>query len=143
EGTGIYGSHKRAETATVVPGLELLRDYGAAAAAELMPDLASDLAAYRVIERPPIEAAFEGMRVVTCPAPSKGGAVVAGGLAAIAASDRATNDTLAVTLVEALHAGYGGASRPAPLTGTPHVWVIDGDGSAAALSSTHRTRSRL
>ena len=98
----------------MVPGLELLRDQGAAAVAELMPGHAADLAAYRVFERAPIEAAFEGMRVVTCPAPSKGGAVVAGGLAAIAASDRATKDTLAVSLVEALLFGYGGASRPSP-----------------------------
>src|SRR4051794_18448980 len=79
EGTGIYGSHTRAETAAMVPGLELLRDHGAAAVAELMPDHAADLAAYRVVERAPIETAFEEMRVVTCPAPSKGGAVVAGG----------------------------------------------------------------
>jgi len=136
EGTEIYGSHTRAETATMVPGLELLRDQGAAAVAELMPGHAADLAAYRVVERAPIEAAFEGMRVVTCPAPSKGGAVVAGGLAAIAASDRATKDTLAVSLVEALLVGYGRASRLAPLTGTTHVSVIDGGGSAAALSST-------
>ena len=136
EGRGIYGSHTRAETAAMVPGLERLRDHGAAAVAELMPGHAADIAAYRVIERTPIEATFEGMRVVTCPAPSKGGAVVAEGLAAIAARDRATTDTLAVTLVEALLAGYGGTSRLAPLTGTTHVSVIDGDGSAAALSST-------
>jgi gamma-glutamyltranspeptidase/glutathione hydrolase len=101
-----------------------------------MPCHAADIAAYRVIERTPIEATFEGMRVVTCPAPSKGGAVVADGLEAIVARDRATTDTLAVTLVEALLAGYGGTSHLAPLTGTTHVSVIDGDGSAAALSST-------
>ena len=136
EGRGIYGSHTRAETAAMVPGLERLRDHGAAAVAELMPGHAADLAAYRVIERTPIEATFEGMRVVTCPAPSKGGAVVAEGLGAIAARDRATTDTLAVTLVDALLAGYGGTSHLAPLTGTTHVSVIDGDGNAAALSST-------
>ena len=136
EGRGIYASHTRAETAAMVPGLERLRDHGAAAVAELMPGHAADIAAYRVVERTPIEATFEGMRVVTCPAPSKGGAVVAEGLAAIAARDRATKDTLAVTLVEALLAGYGGTSHLAPLTGTTHVSVIDGDGSAAALSST-------
>jgi gamma-glutamyltranspeptidase/glutathione hydrolase len=136
EGTGIYGSHTRAETASMVPGLELLRDQGAAAVAELMPGHAADLAGYRVVERAPIEVAFAGMRVVTCPAPSRGGAVVAGGLAAIAAAESATKDTLAVRLVEALLAGYGGASSLAPLTGTTHVSVIDAGGSAAALSST-------
>jgi gamma-glutamyltranspeptidase / glutathione hydrolase len=136
EGRGIYASHTRAETTAMVPGLERLRDRGATALAELMPGHAADIAAYRVIERTPIEATFEGMRVVTCPAPSKGGAVVAEGLGAIAARDRATTDTLAITLVDALLAGYGGTSHLAPLTGTTHVSVIDGDGSAAALSST-------
>ena len=120
----------------MVPGLELLRDHGAAAVAELMPGHAADIAAYRVVERRPIEAAFEGMRVVTCPAPSKGGAVVAGGLAAIAASRSRNEGHARRALVEALLAGYGGASRLAPLTGTTHVSVIDGDGNAAALSST-------
>ncbi len=90
EGRGIYGSHVRAETAAMVPGLELLRDHGAAAVAELMPGHAADLAAYRVVERAPVEARFEGRRVVTCPAPSKGGAVVAGGLAAIGAREPAS-----------------------------------------------------
>src|SRR6478609_856329 len=136
EGRGIYGSHVRAETAAMVPGLELLRDHGAAAVAELMPGHAPDLAAYRVVERAPVEARFEGRRVVTCPAPSKGGAVVAGGLAAIGARDPASPDTLAATLVAALLAGYGGTARLAPLTGTTHVSVIDGEGNAAALSST-------
>src|SRR3954451_1405253 len=101
EGRRIYGSHVRAETAAMVPGLELLRDHGAAAVAELMPGHAADLAAYRVVERTPVEARFEGRRIVTCPAPSKGGAVVAGGLAAIGARDPATPDTLAATMVEA------------------------------------------
>jgi gamma-glutamyltranspeptidase/glutathione hydrolase len=136
EGRGIYGCHSRAETAAMVPGLELLRDGRAAAVAELMPGHAIDLAAYAVIEREPTEAIFEGRRIVTCPAPSKGGAVVAGGLAAIPTGMRATPDTLATTLVEALVAGYGGTARLAPLTGTTHVSVIDGDGNAAALSST-------
>ena len=136
EGREIYGSHVRAETAAMVPGLELVRDRGPAAVAELMPGHADDLAAYRVVERAPVEASFAGMRVVTCPAPSKGGAVVADGLAAIAAGNQASREAVATTLVEALLAGYGGPSRLAPLTGTTHVSVIDGDGNAAALSST-------
>lgn len=136
DGRDIYGSRARAETAAMVPGLELLRDHGAAAVAELMPSHAADLAAYAVVERAPVETSFEEMRVVTCPPPSKGGAVVAGGLAAISASGQATPETLATTLVEALLAGYGGTSHLAPLTGTTHVSVIDGDGNAAALSST-------
>ena len=38
--------------------------------------------------------------------------------------------------MRALVAGYGGSAPLAPLTGTTHVSVIDGDGNAAALSST-------
>jgi len=136
EGRRIYGSHVRAETAVLVPGLELLRERGAAGVAELVPELAADIASYRVIERQPLEATFCGMRVVTCPAPSLGGAVVAGGLAAIDDPGQPDRRPLAVVLVDALLAGYGGTARLAPLTGTTHVSVVDADGNAAALSST-------
>ena len=78
----------RAETAAMVPGLERLRDHGASAVARA--DAGPRRRPRRVSRRSsgtPIEATFEGMRVVTCPPPSKGGAVVAGGLAAIAARE--------------------------------------------------------
>ena len=58
----------------MVPGLELLRDEVRRRVAELVPELAADIGSYRVIERRPLEAAFGGMRVVTCPPPSLGGA---------------------------------------------------------------------
>ena len=135
EGRSIYGSHLRAETAAMVPGLELLRDDGAAGVAALIPALADDLARYDVIERDPIESAYRGTRVLTCPAPSLGGAVVAGGLASLDGS-APTRDGLAEALVDALRAGYGGSAAPRPLTGTTHVSVVDRDGNAAALSST-------
>ena len=136
DGRSIYGSHVRAETRAMVPGLERLRDHGAAAIAELVPELATDIATYRVIERRPLEARFCGMRVVTCPAPSRGGAVVARGLAEIDGRSPSGHEPLAVALVRALTAGYGGSAQLAPLTGTTHVSVLDGDGNAAALSST-------
>jgi gamma-glutamyltranspeptidase/glutathione hydrolase len=136
EGRDVYGSHVRAETAQMTPWLELLRDEGPAAVVRLMPELADDIARYRVIERRPLEAAFGGMRVVTCPWPSRGGGVVAGGLAAVDGPGGSVGDPPAVTLVRALLAGYGGAARLAPLTGTTHVSVIDAAGDAAALSST-------
>ena len=69
-------------------------------------------------------------------APSRGGAIIVEGLAAIDAQEPFAPGALAVGLVEALLAGYGGTARLAPLTGTTHVSVIDGDGNAAALSST-------
>ena len=56
--TAIYARMTRAQTAEMVPGLERLRADGAAAVAELVPELAADIAAYRVIERSPLEASF-------------------------------------------------------------------------------------
>ena len=135
EGRSVYGSRVRAETAVMIPGLEAVRDNGAAAVAELVPDLAADIASYRVIERRPLEAAFCGMRVVTCPLPSMGGAVVVAGLAELD-DPRRSGEALAPALVRALRVGYGGSAGLAPLTGTTHVSVIDSDGNAAALSST-------
>lgn len=136
EGRSIYGSHVRAETAVMIPALERLRDSGKAAVAEIVPELAGDIASYQVIERRPLEAAFCGLRVVTCPPPSRGGGVIAGGLADLDSSERRAGEPLAVALADALLAGYGGTARVAPLTGTTHISVIDGEGNAAALSST-------
>ena len=132
-GRRMYGSRLRAETAVMAPWLEQLRDTGAAAMGELIPQLAADVSAYRVLERRPLETTFYGMRVVTSPAPSLGGAVVAAGLAEL--NDRRASGALARALVRALQVGYGGSARLTPLTGTTHVSVIDGDGNAAALSS--------
>jgi gamma-glutamyltranspeptidase/glutathione hydrolase len=137
EGRAVYGSRHRAETAGMLEWLELLRDEGSAAVGSLLPDLAADIASYRVAERRPIGGAFRGARVVTCPPPSMGGGVVSDGLAAVAAPTAAgAAEPLAIALVRALLAGYGGSARVAPLTGTTHVSVIDGAGDAAALSST-------
>jgi gamma-glutamyltranspeptidase / glutathione hydrolase len=136
EGQGIYGSHVRAETGPMVPWLERLRAEGPGAVRELWPDLKADLDAYRVVHRRPLEAAFCQMRVLTAPPPSRGGGIVAAGLAAVDPAGSPRERPLAVVLAEALLAGYGGPAHHAALTGTTHVSVIDGDGDAAALSST-------
>ena len=138
EGHGIYGEHTRVETRSMIPGLELLRDEGRDAVAQLVPDLADDIAAYRVEERAPLEASFSGTRVLTCPPPSRGGRIVVQGLAAIEDLEAlpGPRPPLAVVLVSGLLAGYGGPTRHTSLTGTTHISVIDGNGAAAALSST-------
>ncbi len=146
EGRSVYGSRTRAETAAMVPGLEHLRDAGPAAVCDLVPLLADEIASYQVIERPPLKCMFAGMTVATCPSPSLGGAIVVGGLAELergpvglgAGKDRAAASEAAVAraLVRSLVAGYGTAATRAALTGTTHISVIDGDGDAAALSST-------
>jgi gamma-glutamyltranspeptidase / glutathione hydrolase len=136
EGRRIYGSRVRAETTTMRPGLELLRDAGPAAVAELVPaELASDIEQYEVVERRPTETVFREMRVSTCPPPSLGGGVIARGLVSLDSWEGGDASELAVALVDALRSGYGGSTRSG-LTGTTHVSVIDGEGNAAALSST-------
>ena len=109
----------------MVPGLERLRDDGAAAVVDFVPGLSADISAYRVIERRPLEAEFGGMRIISCPPPSLGGAVIARGLAEADDRSQLRQEPLAVTLARALVAGYDGSARLAPLTGTTHVSVIE------------------
>ncbi len=138
-GRKIYGRHDRAETAEMVPGLELLRADPATAVGALLPALADDIGSYEVIERAPIEVQLGLARVITCPPPSRGGIVVADGLAELdrdGLSPEPGSVEVASALVRALVTGYAGGSRRAGLTGTTHVSVIDGAGNAAALSST-------
>jgi gamma-glutamyltranspeptidase / glutathione hydrolase len=130
-GRRIYGAGDgRMHTADLVPSLELIRDAGAQAVAELMPDLADDIAAYRVESREPLRASCFGHEVLATPAPSLGGGVV---LSALRAMDGRTE---AAGLPAALAAAYAGVASTTRVTGTTHVSVIDGDGAVAAFSST-------
>jgi gamma-glutamyltranspeptidase/glutathione hydrolase len=131
-GRRIYGDPERIETADVVPTLELVRDRGAAAAVELLPELADDIAAYRVAERPPRTAAYAGCRIVAAAPPSRGGAVVTSALARLDGAEP-TADALAVALREGYESAPAGSPR---LTGTTHISVIDASGDAVAISST-------
>jgi gamma-glutamyltranspeptidase/glutathione hydrolase len=128
-GRRIYGVPGRIETADFVPTLERIRDAGSKAIAELMPELADDLAAYRVATPEPIRTHVGELEVLTTPAPSRGGAIVAAALARLPPGapphDRA----------DALRHGYDSAP-PLAVAGTTHISVIDADGNAAALSST-------
>ncbi len=138
-GREVYGRRDRVATAGMVAGLELLRDEGAAAVAQLMPELAGDIASYRPLERTPLVASFRGMRVATNPPPSLGGTVIAAGLAELDRSGLGGppgSAEEAVRLAHAVALGYGGGAPHTNLTGTTHVSVIDADGNAAGLSST-------
>ena len=53
-GRRIYGVSGRIETADFVPTLERIRDAGSEAVAELLPELAGDIAAYRVATPEPL-----------------------------------------------------------------------------------------
>jgi len=108
-----------------------VRDAGSSAVVELVPEFADDLRAYRVALPAPLETAVLRYRVLSTPAPSLGGAVVARVLELLAAAGEPTLDDEVRSVADA----YGG-SGSGPLTGTTHVSVIDASGTAAALSST-------
>jgi gamma-glutamyltranspeptidase/glutathione hydrolase len=139
-GQRIYGTAGVIDATDLLPTLRLLRDAGAEALAILLPELALDIERYRVRARVPLDAAFAGTTVVTTPEPSRGGAIVQAGLAALDAEERGAPGSpdearaLATSLARAYGAdGLAAGARP---TGTTHVSVLDGDGAAVGLSST-------
>jgi len=130
-GARVYGSPDLVVTEELAPTLRTIRDEGAAAIAGLLPELASDLAAYRVVEHAPLESEFEGRRVLVTPAPSRGGEIVLEILGAFEALDTWSLHGEARAVAVAYERSWPGAP-----TGTTHVSVVDADGRAAALSST-------
>lgn len=137
-GRRVYGTPGFVDTRDLVPALLALRSGGPAALPELLPELADELAAYGVEERVPLETAFAGARVLTTPAPSAGGAVIARGLAELSASAAVPRGgpADALRIVAALSVGYARPADGAKPTGTTHISAIDGDGAVVSLSST-------
>jgi gamma-glutamyltranspeptidase / glutathione hydrolase len=136
EGAAIYGHADRIETSACVPTLERLRDHRSAAVAELLPELAGDLRAYRVAAPQPLRARVGGHEVLTAPPPSRGGAIVAAALAELAAAETLGDRA------GALDRGYR-TVPPLAVAGTTHISVLDSAGNAAALSSTLGSGSGL
>ena len=130
-GRRLYGNPARVETADLRSLLERVRDAGAAAVAELLPEFERDLRTYEVAQPPPVEAEVLGKVVQATPRPSRGGAIVLEILERLeAAGDPSLDDQ-----AHAVAAAYGAAAH-GPLTGTTHISVVDERGTAAALSST-------
>ena len=73
-GRAIYGDPARVHTVDLVATLERVRDAGAAMVAELVPEYADDLRAYRVLEAQALEIEILGRTVRSTP--SQGGIVV-------------------------------------------------------------------
>jgi len=138
-GKKVYGTPGMIDATDFVPALRLLRDAGPEALTLLMPDLANDLETYRIREHAPLEGSFDAAAVLTTPEPSRGGAIVQRGLAALAGSDRGRPGSvdearaLAAALAVAYRPDEASGARP---TGTTHVSVVDGDAAAVGLSST-------
>jgi gamma-glutamyltranspeptidase/glutathione hydrolase len=129
-GRAIYGEPARVRTDAKVATLERVRDAGAAAAAELLPEYAGDLAAYRPLEVDPLSLGLGGGRTVLS-TPSQGGLVVQRILALLAERGVPTLADQCRAVADA----YGPLGS-GPLPGTTHISVVDGDGLAAGLSST-------
>lgn len=130
-GSRVYGDPLNVVTEELESTLERVRDIGSRAVAELVPELASDLAEYRVLERAPLRRDVLGVSVLTTPGPSRGGLIVLEILEALASLREWSLQREA----EAVAAAYE-RSWPGALTGTTHISVVDGAGTAAALSST-------
>jgi gamma-glutamyltranspeptidase/glutathione hydrolase len=130
-GRRVYGDAARVVTADLCETLERVRDVGARAVGELLPEYVDDLEAYRVAAAAPLETTVLGRRVQTTPKPSRGGAIVVQILELLEAAGHPSVQDEAHAIGEAY-----GASGHGPLTGTTHVSVVDGSGTAAALSST-------
>jgi gamma-glutamyltranspeptidase/glutathione hydrolase len=128
-GRRIYGDPDRVRTIDACATLEGVRDAGAAMVAELLPEYADDLAEYRVLEMTTLDGEVLGRTVRSTP--TQGGAVVHRILELLAAKGDPTPADQARAVADA----YGPLGS-GPLTGTTHISVVDGSGTAAALSST-------
>jgi gamma-glutamyltranspeptidase / glutathione hydrolase len=128
-GRGIYGDPVRVHTADAAATLERVRDAGAAMVAELIPEYADDLRAYRVLELTPLDLDVRGRTVRSTP--SQGGGVVQRILGLLAEKPEPSLADQARAVADA----YGPLGS-GPLPGTTHISVVDADGLAVALSST-------
>lgn len=104
----------------------------------------ADLEAYTVVERTPLSVAWRGRRVLTNPPPSFGGTLVAAALDRLENVPRADDPAAPAALVAAAadvdrHRAeiLRGATGPLTTRGTTHVSVWDGEGGAAAMTTSN------
>ena len=128
-GRRIYGVAERIETSDFAPTLERIRDAGSGAVAELVPEFAGDIADYRVATPEPLRTRVGALEILTTPAPSRGGTIVAAALERLVAAETIGERAAA------LSHGYE-AAPPLAVAGTTHISVLDADGNAASFSST-------
>jgi gamma-glutamyltranspeptidase/glutathione hydrolase len=101
----------------------------------------ADLAGYRVIEREPLAMEYRGHALLTNPAPSLGGRLVAFGLEGLETHDLLRVDAPAHVLalgevLEAMEARHA-EPRPAFVRGTTHASVADGEGNVASMTTSN------
>ena len=129
-GRRIYGDPARVNTVAACTTLERVRDAGSAAVAELLPEYAGDLRAYRVLDVEPLELPVLGRSILSMP--SQGGGVVQRILEILAAH---VGEPMLESEARAVAEAYGRLGS-GPLPGTTHISAMDAEGMAAALSST-------
>ncbi|HEY4280870.1 MAG TPA: gamma-glutamyltransferase [Conexibacter sp.] len=107
---------------------------------------AADLAAYEVIEREPVRAAYRGREVVSNPPPSAGGTLIAYALrllergsgpapAELVAAMIASQDERTPGFLDGLaQEGFLDQFMASRLGSTTHVSVLDGDGGACSVT---------
>jgi gamma-glutamyltranspeptidase/glutathione hydrolase len=103
---------------------------------------AADLAAFRVEERAPLEAAYRGGALLTNPPPAFGGALVALSLQLlgelpVAMEGPASAEHLVALVSVMQEVERRRVSGPAFSRGTTHVSVCDGDGHAASKTTSN------
>ena len=129
-GRRIYGDPERVRTVDACETLERVRDGGSAAVAQLLPEYAEDLRAYRVLDVKALELPVLGRSILSMP--SQGGVVVQRILEILDAHE---GEPLLEGEARAVADAYGPLGS-GPLPGTTHISVVDGEGMAAGLSST-------
>lgn len=155
EGRELFFRHERPLVVGdrfVNPGLaEFLEELGTGARTGFHVDelggsvTAADLRAYRVVAREPRRTHHRGAEILTNPAPSFGGALVAHALAAFADTPPPAPDDphRAVRIAEALVAQADERARlgPGASRGTTHLAVADAEGNVASLTSSNGSGS--
>jgi gamma-glutamyltranspeptidase/glutathione hydrolase len=115
-----------------------------------------DLAAYRVVEREPVQVAYRGRDVYTNPPPSAGGLLVAYALTLLAGTAGPPDDEALVRAMECAQQArtrefFAGLAAPdfasdflaSRLGSTTHISVLDADGWACAVTCSNGEGSGL
>ncbi|HEY5183498.1 MAG TPA: gamma-glutamyltransferase [Actinomycetes bacterium] len=89
-----------------------------------------DLEGYRVVEREPLAFTYRGVRILTNPAPSFGGGLVAHGLERLEAGDPLATALAAIS-------DRGLIARVRSVKGTTHVSVADTEGNVASMTTSN------
>jgi gamma-glutamyltranspeptidase/glutathione hydrolase len=116
---------------------------------------AEDLAAYRVVDREPVRVSYRGREILTNPAPSAGGILIARALRMVDAMPPPPRGRAIVEVMEETQAartpeflerldepGFGAHFlRSGRLGSTTHVAVLDGDGLACSVTCSNGASS--